>query len=303
MFALQRIQHLCRAGVGAVVFVSLVVALTGVAGAATCGSNWCSGSDGNANNRSTNWQGNWPQVYVGEVDTACDDFGGCSYHPDWNNTAAWDAWYRYASEGTGIGTQAYYFASGPNNKYSQSGLSDYCWGAVQGYDAAWRMANTYKDYTPWQKLMFIDIEDPITDYGWSPSTQSRDRQVFNGFVDYTAGKQPCGQGNNGQDLSQYGVYSSPDAWCGNFPCGSGGAMGGDSQYGYIPNTYVWTYEKGCDNYWPGATWGGLGEFFGGSSSNWALQFWQPSTGCPATWDADDAYEPDYLPVLGETLGS
>jgi hypothetical protein len=189
---------------------------------------------------------------------------------------------RYQSGG-GIGVEAYYFGggSGANNQ----GVSAYCFGAKQGYDATYSMVVHFKSYLGYQYMHYIDIEDPISSYGWNSTQTSANRQVFNGYTDYIAGKNPCGYGANSGDVSQYGVYSSPNAW--------NGAMGSN---GGIPNTYEWTYETCCSGSWPGTNWGGKFQSFGGSNYDWALQFDQSP-------DYNDAYEPDYMPVLGYSLGN
>jgi hypothetical protein len=138
-------------------------------------------------------------------------------------------------------------------------------------------------------MMFYDIDQPAYDYGWFNNAISDNRQTFNGFADYTAGRNPCGQGSNPNDVSQWGVYSAPSSSNGwDYAMGTG-------TYGSIPNAYVWTKTTCCQAAFPGANWGGRAVWFGGSSYNWSLQFDENP-------DYDDAYEPDYLPVFGTTLG-
>jgi hypothetical protein len=279
-----------RTAVRGALFAALSAATLAVctphpASAATCGSNWCSGSDSST---TTNVQGNGPQVYVGEVDTYQHDFRGVNGPcPSgyWASmcfvaSGANAATTRYQNGG-GLGVEAYYFGGGAGS--NNQGVSNYCYGARQGYDATYAMVVHFKPWLAYQYMHFIDIEDPIANYGWNSTQQSGNRDVFNGYADYIAGKNPCGYGANSGDVSQYGVYSAPNAW--NNAVGSG-----------IPNTYEWTYETCCSGSWPGASWGGKFQSFGGSSYNWALQFDQSP-------DYNDAYEPDYLPVLGRTLGN
>ena len=253
----------------------LLVVTTCTASAHTCGSNWCSGSDSNT---ATNQQGNGPQVYIGEVSTYTNDFYGTSGIA-WNNTGANSAVSRY-NAGTGIGVEDYYFGggSGANNQ----NVSAYCWGAMQGYHQEYDMWYYHNSFWTYQHLAFLDIEDPISNYGWFRTQQAANRDVFNGWSDFVAARQPCGLGY--VDTSQYGVYSSPSAW--------NNATGSSS----IANTYIWTYETCCTSAWPGASWGGRAQWFGSSSYNWGLQFEQSP-------DWNDVYEPDYFPVLGITLGN
>jgi hypothetical protein len=222
-------------------------------------------------------------VYIGEVDTYQDDFYGGS-GVAWSNAGANGAVSRMNS-GTGIGVEAVYFGGGAGVRGSYSA---YCFGAKQGFYATYHMYVTYHTWWPYQFMTYIDIE-PAPQmskyYGWYNSEQSANRDVFDGFTDYVAGKNPCGYGANANDTTQFGVYSSPDAWS--------YAMGA---YGGIPNTYEWTYEHCCEDAWPGSNWGGEFQSYGGSNYRWALQFDQNP-------DYDDAYEPDYLPVLGWTLGN
>ena len=254
----------------------------------TCGSNWCSGSDSET---AHNIQGHGPQVYIGEVDSYQHNFygvaGPCPGGPDddmcWSFTGANNAVNRHNSGG-GIGVEDYYFGggAGANNQ----GVSSYCWGAKQGYHDTYDMAVFLKSYVPYEYLGFIDIEDPTADYGWFSTEQFANRQVFNGFSDYLAGRNPCGYGVNSGDVSQYGVYSSPNAW-------SNEAMGSS---GYVPRTYIWTYERCCQSAWPGLNWGARAQWFGSSNYDWALQFTQSP-------DYNDAHEPNYLPVFGYTIGN
>lgn len=263
------------------VVLGLWVALAApVAEAHTCGSNWCSGSDGNT---TSNQQGNGPQVYVGEVSTYQNDFYG-THGIAWSDTAANSAQSRFTA-GTGIGIEDYYFGggSGANNQ----GISAYCFGALQGYHETYDMYVYHRSYLGDQYLSFLDIEDPIATWGWPSTEKSANRDVFNGWSDYVAGRGPCSYGANANDKSQYGVYSSPSAW--NNAINSG-----------IPNTYVWTYQTGCSTAWPGANWGGKAKWFGGSNYDWSLQFDQDAQNC-GTKDWDDAYEPDTLPVLNNTV--
>lgn len=246
------------------------------ASASTCGSNWCSGSDSNTG---SNIQGNTPQVYFGEVDTYQNDFYGSS-GVAWSNTGANGAVSRYNSGG-GIGVEDYYFGGGAG--VNNQGVSNTCFGAKQGYNETYHMYVTYRTWWPYQYMSFIDIEDPVSDYGWYSSEQSANRDVYNGWYDYVVGDNPCGYGANANDITQPGVYSAPDAWNSAIDTG-------------IPKTYTWTYETCCEDSWPGSNWGGNFQNFGSSGYRFALQYDQGP-------DYDDAYEPDYLPATGITLGN
>lgn len=264
-------RQLGRTLLGLMLILGAAAAFAQAAAAATCGSNWCSGSDSNT---SANIQGNGPQVYIGEVDSYQDDFYGSS-GVAWSNTGANNAKTRYQNS-SGIGVEDYYFGggSGANNQ----GVTAYCFGAKQGFNETYHMYVTYNAWVGYQYMSFLDIEDPISNYGWYSTQQSANRSVFNGWYDYIVGSNPCGYGSNANDKSQPGVYSDPNAW--NNAIGTG-----------IPNTYVWTYQNGCYGSWPGANWGGRAQWFGGSSYNWALQYDQQATSC-GTQDYNDAYEPD-----------
>jgi hypothetical protein len=43
-------------------------------------------------------------------------------------------------------------------------------------------------YLPYQYLSFIDIEDPVNNYGWYSTEQSANRDVYNGWRDYLKGQ-------------------------------------------------------------------------------------------------------------------
>jgi hypothetical protein len=278
------VRVLMRGGLLAALVV--IVGLPGGATASTCGSNWCSGSDGSTG---ANVQGNGPQMYGGEDGSYSVTFYNgsrpCPSDPGgvcWNTTGASNAQSRYQSN-TGIGIASYYFGGGAaaNNQ----GLSSYCWGVDQATAAAGGMDSTFRSWRSAQYLMFMDIEDPVSSYGWASTEQAANRQVFNGFYDYTDGSAPCGKDKTPGDLSQPGAYSAPDAWS--------SAMGSN---GGIPNSYVWTYEQCCTGSWTGSNWGGRFQNFGGAQYRWDLQFDQNP-------DYDDAYEPDWLPVFGIYLGN
>lgn len=260
------------------------------AAAHTCGSNWCSGSDGSTQ---TNIQGNAPQVYIGEVGTYEHSFYGVD-GPCPNSIYAGMCWSTAGADGaaqrynanTGIGVEGYYFGGGPG--VNNQGVSAICFGALQGYYAAYNMVTRFNQWTSEQFMLAIDIESPVSDYGWEPAETSADRAVFNGFYDFVSDDNQCSSvdgGTNNVELSQPVIYSAPDAW--------ESAMGSN---GYIGNTPEWSYEKCCESSWPGADWGGLFQGFGDTRYRWALQYDQNP-------DYDDAYEPQYMPVWGFSLGS
>jgi hypothetical protein len=279
-----------------VVALLMLVGPAAAQAGSVCGSNWCSGDDGATTH---NIQGNTPQVYIGQVDSYTHNFGAHSAGPCpaglnddmcFVSKGADDAASRWRSGG-GIGVQSYYFGGGAVSMIKPSGDTPYCWGADQGFDALWDLRNVSGfDYHNQQRLMFLDVDDPVTMWGWSSGYTGEDRAVLNGFEDYITGKNPCGRGDP-SNHQQPGAYGSPDGW--------GTAMGA---HGYIPNTYVWTTQNCCDlNTWPGANWGGSNNvtFFGGSNHRWGRQFGYNSNGGN---DYDDAYAPDYLPALNETIG-
>ena len=241
----ERLGASARAtGLKALILAALAAAVfAGSAEAHTCGSNWCSGSDSNT---SVNTQGNADQVYIGEVSTYTNDFYGTSGIA-WSNTGANGAVSRF-NAGTGIGVEDYYFGggAGANNQ----GVSSFCWGAEQAYHQAYDMYTYHNSYWAYEEMAFLDIESPISNYGWYSTETAANVQVFDGWSDYISGKATnCGLPTNSYGLSQFGVYSAPDAW--------NTATNSDS----VPNTYIWTYENSCNASFPGTNWGGRALFW------------------------------------------
>ncbi|MHB8264212.1 MAG: hypothetical protein ACYDGY_10815 [Acidimicrobiales bacterium] len=261
----------------------------------TCVSNWCSGSDSSTPN---NTQGNSDQIYNGEVGVYYADMGGnqgpCPSDPNpdgacFNVTAANNAMTRFnAAPPTGMGVFFYYLAGGSGSEYAPNYPSPYCFGWWQGYYSVTDAANYFSSYYSSAWIMSIDIENG---YGWQSSyggawSQAANRQVFNGFTDYVAGRTSADSacpGYNNTITYQYGVYSSPPMWSTAF-----------GSYGGIPDTEVWTYEYCCTSVWPGSF--NNAQWFGGSNYNIQWQFDQNP-------DYDVLYEPIYLPVFGTYIGS
>lgn len=275
-----------------VAVVAVCAVATAPAAAYTCGSHYCSGSDSGSD---ANAQGNWPQIYVGEIGLYLSDFygaggpcpgfgehdGGC-----FDPAAAAQATARWRA-GTGVGVQDYYFTGGATAQAASEFPSPYCFGRAQGFEAAYGAYDYFGQYYNQQWLMAMDIEG-YSSYGWSSAYPEENRQVVNGFYDFIAGRGSadprCSYLHNGAERQQPAVYSSPDMWS--------YALGAD---GSIPNTYVWTYENCCSSTWPGDFYGGRqATFFGDSHYDWAWQFGQSP-------DNDVAYEPDYLPVFGYSV--
>ncbi len=256
-------------------------------GAASCdGSTWCSGSDSNSSFGA--------EVYIGEVGTYSNDFYSTS-GVAWNYTAADNAATKYQNQ-NGVGVQAYYFGGGPG--VNNTGLSNYCFGAKQAVKAASHMANTFGSYqADNQWIMAFDVDSPASAYGFYTSEPLQNLDVWQGFRDYMEGKNPCGDGTNGNDFAQAVVYTGPDTWQGGSSCNSssGGVMG---KYCSLADTPKWSseYDCGCGASFPGANWGGQFQSFGGTAYEWARQY-------RINPDYDDAYADIYLPALGGYLNS
>lgn len=290
-----------RSVVFAVVLCGLVLtapALTGRASAAThtCISNWCSGSDGATG---ANAQGNFPQVYMGEVGIYYTDVNGgsgsgpCPGDPRgfcFNGVGALDANGRASNPGTGIGTQFYYFGGGASSSLAGNAKSPYCFGWNQGNDAVIEVNNLFGGYQGFDTIMFFDMEQKNT-YGWSNTTQAANRQVFNGFYDSVGGRPDaggCTAGRPSGPVWQPAVYSNPSDW--NYSMGSSGS---------IPNTPEWSVGNCCSDTWPGG-FGSNTQWFG--SSNYHLA-WQFDIHPPGLGDWDVLFEPFVEPLSGQTIGT
>lgn len=265
----------------------------------TCGSNWCSGSDGSTAN---NVQGNPDQIYIGEVGIYYTDENdgegpctgsGYSTGVCFSTSGANGALTR-KNNGTGLGVQYYYFGGGATSQFAAQYGSPYCWGWQQGYFAESDLMNDFSGYLNQQVYieMFLDIEGGNNVYGWDSADPANNREVFNGFTDFLAKRSPAQAGcvsHTQYYTIQYGAYSSPDNWS--------SYMQG---YGTVGNTPIWTSES--DQYpnppsYPSSFSGA--EFFGSSNYNPAWQFYSTPSGP----DYDEYYEPQYLPVYGITWGS
>jgi hypothetical protein len=260
----------------------------------TCGNGggWCSGSDTNTR---YNTAGNNPQIYLGEVGIYFTDFGGRTQcngpYGNCFNTAAADAAKTRFINGTGLGTQFYYFGGGPMSQYEPQWGSNYCFGWEQGYKAVHHANDSYGTYYNSALLMFFDVEQGATSE-WSTNSQA-DRQVYNGFVDYVAQRSSADpthcNNKNGILNYQYGVYSAPGEWNPYF---------GTSAYNTTVSSIIWTHEYCCNASWPGnfspsstrkAQWFANGYFDG----------WQFDEGP----DYDIFKEPMWLPVFNFSFGS
>ena len=256
-------RRLARAIVGVSLACSaLFVASSSPAGATgpSCSNRICSGSD---TNTGTNFQGsNTPQIYLGDLGTFDHDSGaygrcgntpsgGCINHTSANNSAA-------GSLNTTIGLGWYYTADGASSALRNSpayvDLSNYCWGWLQGswsiHDlrtlaSAW--SNSWYS-TPTIPIIFLDIAE--SNSGWTTSngkfkaTYQGNRDVFNGFTDYVAGRSSnppsgpscsdwSGSTNKGPKVFGYGLYYN-NAFLSSFTnCLTVGC------YAYMPNTVFW----------------------------------------------------------------
>ncbi len=302
-------RHLARVAkyaICAVLIAGTFIFVSAAAAAAhTCGSNWCSGTDGLSGTvEQKNIQGNNPQIYVGETYIYYIDMGGSggtceTSFPDgscFDETAAGDADARYRL-GQGIGVQFYSFDGGAASTYESEWRSPYCFGWTQAYDTLY---NIYDSSTFWYYyqtealVMFMDIEQNNA-FGWSNMTQSGNRSVFDGFTDQIAGRSSkdsrCTYQFIGQSY-QYGAYSSPDQWLYSF----GSSSNPNSQ---VDNTLIFTSQVCCSNTWPGGSFANA-DFFGSSDYNVGYQFDEgPQTvdGHHYNGDYDEFFEPIYLPVL------
>lgn len=285
----------------------VLTAIGSSADAHTCGSDYCSGSD--SSGPTTNIQGNDPQVYLGEVGQYYVTFegqsGACPGDPGqncFNTTAASNASSR-ADSGSGIGVQTFYVLGGPEAKAASGYATPYCWGRAQATDAIHQMSTRYfyGGDNIQNMIMAADIEQNT---GWSSAHQTEDRQVFDGFADYLAGKASadshCTSGSSPMD-QQYAVFSwnYPPSWVWHNYFGSSGVL---------PETYIWTSDyRNLSSFpsasaWRGVETGtsasgsqsGVANWFGNSNHDWAWQFDDPTS----TKDYDDVYEPDCLPVFG-----
>jgi len=279
----------------AIRLVSLTVLLLGifaaqgfvatVASAHTCGSNWCSGADGNT---SSNVQGNGPQIYTGEVGTYFCDFGGSNCNAAFNGAGANNAYSRWKAS-TGMGVWYYYFTAGAGISYESAYPSPYCFGWAQGYHAVVDAHNHFSQYYPSAWVMSMDIESP-TSYGWYSSTQAQNRQVFDGLAGRGSADSRCTYRDGSGYNFQYGVYSDNSDW--SYAMGSYGNS--------IPGTLKWTYQYSCYGSWPGSF--VQAEWF---ADNNIREVWQYLHDCSAAGghDYDVLYEPVYLPLYGITIGT
>jgi hypothetical protein len=282
----------------------------------SCGSTNCSGSDSNTG---TNWQGNAPQLYVGEVGIYYEDFpkghpigGGAGGSGPYKNaflTGTWSGTPAKSSgaagaigrlqTGSGLGVAFYYFLGGSGS--SADNYSDpYCFGWNQGADAVQHVTATYSTYINAENslsYMFMDIEQGANT-GWTAGSLANNREVFDGFFDYVSGKvsshSSC-SGQNGSYWFQPGVYSAGATGTSNEWLDDMGSSD-QNQTGYIPNTPIWPYENkisqsGCPD--QPTSWGSATEF-GDSSYKQAWQF------C-LSYDYDIFTDPMYMPYFGVDL--
>jgi hypothetical protein len=300
-----------------VVCFSFVVPLASTdAGATThtCGTNWCSGSDGAT---TTNVQGIADQIYLGEIGLyfsqpgmgtsgtgpCASTSGGNVPGADgscFNGTAATNAAIRYTAD-TGMGVDFIWFGGGWGSEYAAAYSTPYCFGWAQGYEAEEDVVNYYGSYASNSDVMFMDIEQNNT-FGWqeasSPNGQAaiNNKDVFDGFSDFVAGRssaQPSTCSSSHANVYQYGVYSAPDQWNYNFDASeSCGASGGSE--GTLTHTYIWTYETQEADSFPSSFTHAC--FFASSDYDVGYQF-------HISPDHDEFYEPMPLYVLGGNWGS
>jgi hypothetical protein len=302
----------------AAVAVVFTVGPVAIAAAHTCGSDWCSGSDGNSG---YNWQGHAPQLYIGEVGTFKATYptitrsGPCpgSSIPNgacWNTVGANGAWTRYKT-GTGMGVWYYYFLYGPGTGDMSGFYSPYCLGWKEGQLAV-RDAHNYKpSYYGSAWVMTMDIEIGSSHYGWTTRYQATNREVFDGFTTYVAqhGSQTShctSRSTTGNFKFQYEVYSAPSIFNPMF----------GTTYSSMPGTLKWTAQLNCYTPYPGtrgfvtARWFSTGTTATrtrGTKDMWQFEHYpcgaRPPGGPANTYDYDIMYEPLYLPVYGITIGS
>ncbi|MHB8457362.1 MAG: hypothetical protein ACYDBS_06690, partial [Acidimicrobiales bacterium] len=219
---------------------------------------------------SQNVQGNTPQIYVGEIGEYYIKFGGQTNYPCLRSSqnpeggcfigsAASGANNRYLNN-TGLGTSFYYIFGGPNSTFRPAGEDYYCWGQAQAKDMM-NLANgtayEFRQYALIPATAVIDIEQPVTSFGWFAGSngtlyQEANRQTFNGFSDWVAGRASADQNCSGRSpwaVYQPEVYTSQTAWYEMFSSGGNG----NGTYGVISNTPVWTTQmntndSGCSAY-------------------------------------------------------
>jgi len=251
-----------------------------------CGTGGCSGSDGSWG---TNFQGNAPQVYIGEIGSFATDFfgnpGPCPADEAgmcFNTGGASGADSRQAG-GTGVGVVGYYFGGGARYA-SQVGLSDFCWGWAQGASAindVFANGDYFGQYYSID-IQFFDVEGVY----WASSTDVANRQVFNGFYDYVhnlgmESGQSCSQSEIGYAW-QPAIYSSPDEWSSYL-----------ASAGNIAGTPEWTTQYCCTDSYPGGM--GNAQPFGGSDYLWLWQYYENLS---TDVDYDIMEAPQYVPALG-----
>lgn len=276
---------------------AVALAAAGVAGAHTCGDNWCSGSDSGTR---YNAQGNDPQIYMGEVGVYYLDIGGsgagnqpCPADPNNScfNLSAANAAYSKWNAGTGMGVMFYYFGGGAASQYEPQWGSPYCFGWHQGKLAVADANKYFSKYYSSAWLFALDIEQNNS-FGWSNQTQHKNQEVEQGFDNYIDGVSSADPSNcTGTNTSfeyQHAVYSSPAQWSYSF----------GSSYGSIPNTPEWTSEWCCHSSYPQGFGSGstAAQWFGGSNYHDMWQFNESP-------DQDNLFEPVFLPHWGFSIGS
>ena len=279
--------------------LATVVAISAAA-AATCPNHYCAGDDGST---ASNYLGQSPQIYFGEIGTFWDDYGGqygpCSVYTGdprgtcFSQSAAQNAdalW----SANTGMGEIPYYFAGGATSQYASSFASPYCFGRDEGNKAVAWDVTIYAYFAKWARwpAIAIDIEGNGYD-GWSNTTQAANRQVFNGIWDFVANKSSadsrCNTTPSGYTFQPI-VFSSPGQWSYSF---------NNTQYGLIQYTPIWSSQHCCNGGYPGSYYPG-GQYqtiqgFGNSLYDWSWQYDENP-------DYNIMYEPIYSPQFGGNWG-
>lgn len=268
-----------------------------------CGDIWCSGADGATR---YNYQGNAPQIYIGETGLYNVEFGTTTgpcpgdSNPDhscFNVAAANDAntrWSNGGSSSNGLGTQFYYFAGGAASPYAQQWGSPYCWGWEQGLKAIDHANNHFSAYLGSAFLYAMDVEQNGT-YGWSNQTKASNQKVYDGFRDFIE-DQPSADPTNCPSVSrtfsyQVVMYSAPDQWTYSFPSGYtiGNADIWTYQYSQTIEHFPSSFSDGNGNPDHNATWFGGGTHF-------AWQYYELLN------DHDLSTEPLYMPFFNAYLG-
>ena len=275
----------------------------------TCGSNWCSGTDGagDESDIATNIQGylsgdnRSPQIYTGEVGSylaniawknppsySCSEGstnpeGGCFLIGPPGGASGANTRY---SNNTGIGTSFYYVVGGPASSYKPSNLDSYCWGRAQGQDALSLIENSSDEFAAYiiaPSTITMDIETVGTapnDNGWyegnTDAEQAANRDTIDGFWDWvtdsTSQDSTCNSPSTSGYVYQPAIYTSQEIWYTMFSTG----YNGNGSHGDLPNAQVWTTEENAAD-------SDCSAYVSAQPPNWS-----PGT-CPTDWFAGSSY--------------